>query len=239
MGTLWIADANGANPEQIGADGEYPWACWGQDNQQLACLYKRQGKIRIIDLKTKAIVKELPRQGIFQQMFWSPDGTKLCGTANLNGQDWNVIGIDIATGNSTLLTRNLNCTPDWFQKDPNCVIYSNRTPGIGSDYGWTVLMQATADGKERALIYGEKGRHIYYGCTSPDDRYVVFSLPENDGGIDARMAVMRLADAPIIVPDDYKELKALYPSSKNGPVLRLDLAGFEPQWTYLDIGGKP
>lgn len=237
-GVLVIADRDGANPVALGEDGEYPWTSWGTDSQQIASLYKRQGKIRIFDLATKAVVKEFLRQGIFQQLYWSPDGKKLCGTANIEGQDWNIVSIDIATGQSTLLSRALNCTPDWFQKDPNRVIYSNRTPGIGSEYGFTMLMWARADGKERSLIYGEKGKHIYYGCTSPDDRYAVFSFPESDGGTDAHMAIVRMADAPIIVPEDYKELRELYPAAKSGPVLRLDLAGFEPQWTFLEAGGK-
>jgi hypothetical protein len=118
------------------------------------------------------------------------------------------------------------------------VIHSNRTPGLATDYGWTMLMEATADGQSRALIYGERGRHIYYGCTSPDDRYAIFSCPVTDGGADANMAIIRLADAPIIVPDDYKELKALYPNAKGGPVLRLPYPGFEPHWTYAQIGGQ-
>ncbi len=236
-GTLMLANADGSNPVAVGEDGDFPWACWGKDSQQIACLYKRQGKIRLIDLATKATVKEFPRQGIFQQMFWSPDGLHLCGTANMEGQDWNIISLDVKTGQPTLLSRNLNCTPDWFQKDPHRVIYSNRTPGLANDYGWTMLMQATDDGKERTLLYGEKGRHIYYGCTSPDDQYVVFSRPEQDGGVDAPMAVMRLADAPIIAPD-YPELKALYPNAHAGTILQLNLNGFEPQWTYLELGAK-
>ena len=171
-------------------------------------------------------------------MFWSPDGKRLCGTANRNGQDWNVVGLELDTGKVTLLSRGLNCTADWFQGDAKRVIYSNRTPGLASDYGWTMLMQATADGKDRTLIYGERGRHIYYGCTSPDDKYVLFSFPETDGGTEANMAIIRLADAPIIVPDDYAELRALYPNAKSGPVLRLPQAGFEPHWTYAEIGEK-
>ena len=137
-----------------------------------------------------------------------------------------------------LLTRALNCTADWFQGDPNRVIYSHRTPGLASGYGWTMLMQATADGKNRTLIYGERGRHIYYGCTSPDHQYAVFSLPESDGGTDAPMAIVRLADTPMIVPDDYLELRSLYPNAKAGPVLRLPQPGFEPQWTDADVGTK-
>ena len=46
----------------------------------------------------ETVVKEMPRQGIFQQMFWSPDGKRLCGTANLNGQDWNILSLELETG---------------------------------------------------------------------------------------------------------------------------------------------
>ena len=171
-GTLVIANADGSTPQPQGQDGDWPWASWSPDGRQIACLYKRDGTIRIFDLATKKLVKEMPRQGIFQQMFWSADGRRLCGTANVRGQDWNVVGLELETGKATLLSRGLNCTPDWFQGNPNRVIYSNRTPGLASDYGWTMLMQATADGKDRNLIYGERGRHIYYGCMSPDDKFV-------------------------------------------------------------------
>jgi hypothetical protein len=235
MGVPVIAQADGSNPKIMGQDGDWPWASWSPDGGQVACLYKRLGKIRLLDLTTGQAVRELPRQGIFQQMFWSPDGRSLCGTANLGGQDWNIVSIDLTSGNSTLLTRNLCCTPDWFQRDSSRVIYSSRIPGLATDYGWTFLMQATADGKERTLIYGERGRHIYYGCASPDDQYIVFAAPESDGGTDATLAIVRMKDTPIIVPDDYKELKALYPQAGSGPVLRLPLAGFEPHWTYQDI----
>lgn len=233
-----IANADGSDPQPQGEEGAWPWASWSADGKQIACLYKREGKIRIFDLATKNLVKEMPRQGIFQQLFWSPDGVRLCGTANIEGRDWNVISIDLASGKATTLTRALNCTPDWFQGDPNRVIYSNRTPGVGSEYGWTMLMQATADGKSRTLVYGERGRHIYFGCTSPDDKYVIFSRPESDGGTDATMAVIRIADSPIIVPDDYTELRSLYPNAKSGPVLRLQQAGFEPHWTYSEIPAR-
>ena len=235
LGCLVIANANGSNPVQQGGEGEWPWASWSPDAKQVACLYKRQGKFRIIDLQSRQTVKELPRQGIFQQLFWSPDGKAVCGTANLNGQDWNIISIDLATGKPTLLSRNLNCTADWFQHDPQQVIYSNRTPGLGSDYGWTMLMQATADGQSRSLIYAEGGRHVYYGCTSPDDHYAIFSLPTTDGGTDAPLAIIRLADAPLVVPANYAALKTLYPKAKSGPVLRLPQPGFEPHWTFGEL----
>jgi Tol biopolymer transport system component len=237
-GALVIAQADGSNPKLQGEEGAYPWASWSPDGKQIACLYKREGRIRIFDLDTKKLVKEMPRQGIFQQLFWSPDGKRLCGTANLNGQDWNIVSIELATGQETLLTRSLNCTPDWFQGDPNRVIYSSRVPGLASEYGWTMLMQATADGRSRTLVCGERGRHLYYGCTSPDDKYVIYSRPETDGRIEADMAIVRLADTPIIVPADYAALRSLYPNAKSGPVLVLPQPGFEPHWTYAEIGAK-
>ncbi len=238
QGALVIAKADGSEPQVQGEEGAYPWASWSPDGTQIACLYKREGRIRIFDLATKRLVKELPRQGIFQQLFWSPDGKRLCGTANLNGQDWNIVSIDVSTGKEVLLSRALNCTPDWFQGDPDHVIYSNRTPGLGSLYGWTMLMQATADGKSRTLVCGERGRHLYYACTSPDDKYVIFSRLEADGGTDAKMAIVRLADTPIVVPEDYPQLRSLYPNAKSGPILQLQEAGFEPHWTYAEIGGQ-
>ena len=81
-GALVIANADGSDPQPQGDEGAYPWASWSPDGKQIACLYKREGQIRIFDLATKRLVRELPRQGIFQQLFWSPDGKRLCGTAN-------------------------------------------------------------------------------------------------------------------------------------------------------------
>jgi Tol biopolymer transport system component len=241
FGELVVANNDGSNPVAQGKSGEYPWASWSPDGRQIACLYRREGKIRILDFATRQVVKEMPRQGIFQQMFWSPDGKRLCGTANVNGADWNIITVDVETGKSTLLTRQLNCTPDWFN-DSRRVIYSNRTPGLADGYGWTMLMQATADGTTRTLVYAEREKHIYFGCTSPDDKYVIFSIMPHDTMIESPMAVIRLSDAPIIVSGDkgYKELEALYPTARKGPVLRLTNLpeGFEPQWTSARIGEK-
>lgn len=234
-GVPMVASADGANPQPLGPDGELPWASWSPDGRQVACLYKRQGRIRIVDVETRTVVKDLPRQGIFQQMYWSPDGQRLVGTANRQGQDWNIVTIELRSGNVTQVSRNLACTPDWFQGDSQRVLYSNRTPGLGSDYGWTYLMESRVDGGGRRLVYAEQGRHIYYGGTSPDDRYVILSTPVSDGGTDAELAIVRLADAPIVVPASYTALSALHAGAKHGPVLRLKQAGFEPHWTYAEI----
>jgi Tol biopolymer transport system component len=252
FGELILADADGANPVVKGKEGELPWASWSPDGKQVACLYKKEGVIRIHDLTDGKVVREMPRQGIFQQLFWSPDGKRLVGTANVAGQQWNIVAIDLATQKLTLLSRALNCTPDWFQNDSARVIYSNRTPGITprlgpqvNDYGFTVLMQAKADGSSRTLVYGRLNKHVYFGCTSPDGKYAIFGDDPQDGLIVGEMHVVRLADTPIVAPaPPFPELKERYPDAKAGPVLDLKLPGgeplrgFEPHWTAREIPAK-
>jgi len=230
QGVLVVADTNGSNPIPQGEEGEYPWASWSPDGKRIACLYKTEGEIRILDFKSKKVLRKLPSKGIFQQLFWSPDGRRLCGTANIAGHDWNIVSMDIETTDLKLLSRVLNCTPDWF-KTSDRVVYSHRNPDL-TVAKQTMLMQATADGKTRTLIYAEYGRHIYFGCTSPDDRYVIFARPEEDGGF-GPMAIVRLADTPIVARGPaYEVLKDMYPAVTDGPVLHLpDVVGFEPYWT--------
>jgi len=241
FGELVIANADGSNPVVQGGRDEFPWASWSPDGKQIACLYKREGKIRIFELETKKLVREMPRYGVFQQLYWSPDGKRLCGCANVAGADWNIIDIELATEKVTLLSRYLNCTPDYFH-DSKRVVNSHRQPGLADGYGWTMIMQATVDGTSRTLVYGEREKHVYWSCVSPDDRYVIFSIFPQDSGIDGEMAIVRLADTPMVVSSTvpYKELEAVYPNSKKGPVLHLTNvpAGFEPHWTAADVGEK-
>lgn len=253
FGELVIADAGGSNPVVLGKDGEYPWATWSPDDAQIACLYKKEGKIRIHDLATKQVVKELPDHGIYQQMFWSPDGRRVVGTANLAGRQWNILTLDLRSGNVAQVSRAAsgggNCTPDWFQSDANRIIYSTRTSNIlpsvgGSDnrYGFTFLMQGTADGKSRKLVFAQIWKHLYFGCTSPDDKYLVLADDPVDTMVVGEMRIMRLADAPIII--GLADLDELYPDAKRGPVFDLKLPngiplrGFEPDWTFAEVVGK-
>jgi hypothetical protein len=103
-------------------------------------------------------------------------------------------------------------------------------------------MRASVDGKHRRLVYAERGRHVYWACTSPDDRYAIFSVFPKDNGIDGEMAIVRLADTPMIVSATvpYRELEAIYPNARKGPVLRLAHvpAGFEPHWTAANLASR-
>jgi len=251
-GALVIANADGSNPIAVGEEGEFPCASLSPDAKQIACLYKKEGKIRIFDLETRRLVKEMPRQGIFMQLSWSPDGKELCGTANVEGAEWNIVTYRVVSGKLTLITRVLNCTPGWFPDSTAC-IFSHRNPSFASDdmgeaakrigqdvnASWTMIMMADREGKERRLVVAEQYRHLYFACVSPDNKYVIYCRPERDGSLTGSMAVIRLADSPIIDGSWTAVQKQYAMNAKKGPILHLDLPpSFGPQWTYAKLGGK-
>jgi Tol biopolymer transport system component len=239
QGVLILADANGASPVALGGEAELPWASWSPDGLQVACL--SQKGIQIVSLDDRKVVKEMPRKGIYQQLFWSPDGQWFCGTANHAGESWTVVRMNAGTGEVNPVRKFQNCTADWFP-DSTRIILSTRPAGQpgGNGYGYTQLWMVDGDGQHQQLIYGEDGLHIYGGAVSPDGRYVVFtrspkdgSGSEKDGGL---ICIMRLEDAPSIGGES-KDLRALHPNTKDGPVFTLTL-GWEPHWTYTEIGEK-
>lgn len=233
QGELMLANADGSNAAAVGQDGDYPWASWSPDGKQIACLTKKG--IQIIDLTTKKVVREIPRKGMYQQLFWSADGKWFCGVTNNLGEMWTVARLDAATGEINAVNTFQNCTPDWFF-DSKRVIFSHRPKGQEGN-GWTQLWLADGDGKNRKLIYGEDGLHVYGGATSPDDKYVLCTTSEGDGGgsekSGAPMHVIRLADTPMITGES-KDLRKVHPDTKSGPVLNLPV-GWEPHWTYTDV----
>lgn len=238
-GTVVIANADGSDPREFGGEEEYPWANWMPDGEHISCLY-REG-IRIIHLETGEVVKEMPRQGIFQQLFPSPDGQWFCGTGNVGQQAWNIVCINANTGEATPVHVFQSCTPDWFP-DSQHVIYSSRPPDqkAHAGYGATQLWMARADGSERKLVYGDDAYHVYGGLVSPDAAYVLFTKSIKDGGGSekegAPMFLMRLADAPA-VGGTSAELRQKHPDVKDAPVVSL-FPAWEPDWTYAEVAGE-
>ena len=238
QGQLIIADANGSNPVVIGGDREYPWASWSPDGKQMACLTKRA--IEIVDLTTKQVIRRLPRKGIYQQFFWSPDGKWFCGVAN-TAVMWTIVRMDVATGDTNIIHEFQSCTPDWFPDSRN-IIYASRPPGQpgGNGYGFTQLWAGDGEGKHPRLLYGEDGCHIYGGALSPDGKYVLFTKCSEDGGGSERsgapICIMRLEDAPTIGGES-RDLRRVHPITKDGPVLQL-VDGWEPYWTYVEVGAE-
>ncbi len=230
QGELVLADAMAQGPKVL---GKHPWGCWSPDGKQISSLSLKG--IQILDVATLKVVRRMKRAGYFQQLFWSPDGKWFCGTANVGGELWTIVRMDVRTGEWNVVSRFRNCTPDWAPDSRN-VIFSNR-PANQAGYGWTQLWMAPGQGGRRRMLYGEDGRHIYGGSLSPDGRYVLFTRCPKDGGGSERDGapggLMRLADAPIIGGAS-PALKKLHPEAHDGPVLELpDL--WEPHWTYVDV----
>jgi Tol biopolymer transport system component len=235
QGALVVANSDGARARVLGAEGELPWASWSPDGRQFATLGLKG--ILFVDAESGEMRRTLPRLGFFQQLTWSPDGQWLCGVANSFGTGWSVARLNVATGEASAVSRVDCCTPDWFP-DSGKLIFSNRPGGQKSNHGqgWTQLWMSDADGRNRQLIYGEDGRHIYGGHISPDGRYALFTgNPQEDGDPQhggAPMGLLRLSDAPLIAGES-KELRALHPGAKSGPVLALPM-GWEPCWTFSE-----
>jgi Tol biopolymer transport system component len=238
QGELVIAKANGSDPRVIGNNREFPWASFSPDARQIACLVPKG--IQIVDLATRAVVRSLPRKGIYQQLFWSPDGQWFCGVANTS-QQWSIVRMNATTGALNVIHEIQSCTPDWCPNSRD-IIYASRPieQKVNQGYGYTQLWICDSESKQERLIYGEEGYHIYGGALSPDSQYVLFTRGAKDGGgseqAGAPICVMRMAGAPNIGGSS-RELRSLHPNTKDAPVLHL-MNGWEPCWTYADIGAN-
>lgn len=231
---LVLADSNGGNAVVYGR--EFKWASWSLDGRQLACLAPKG--IQIVDVSSRQIVRTLPRQGIVEQLVWSPDGKAFAGTANGLGAYWNIgrLADDDGRINAVSETERYNCTPDWLP-DGRHIVYARGI--IPKQDGRAQLWMASADGREKTMLYAEEGRHIYGACASPDGKYLLFTRSVEDlgavGKSQTTMAVARRADMPMI-GDDSAELRRQFPDAK--PARWLDLGpGWEPHWTYGDAPG--
>ncbi len=152
MQQLVIANADGSHPIVLGQD--FPWATWSPDGKQLARLRPRG--IEIVDLQTRAVVRRLPRQGLVQQLIWSPDGELFTGTANGLGPYWNIGCLNMPTGRMQAMseTDRYNCTPDWTP-DSQHVLYARGI--IPEKGGKAELWMASVDGEKPRLLYAEAG----------------------------------------------------------------------------------
>ena len=254
QGHVVLANADGSEPVAIGKDRELPWASWSPDGKKLSCL-TRKG-IEIVELATKKVVRRLPRKGIYQQLYWSPDGKWFCGVTSAMGEHWTVAAMNVETGEINSIRKfaeggehassaygpgsrgGAECTPDWFP-DSKHILFSHHPSGPGGR-GRTQLWMGDHDGTRSQLVYAESGKHIYGGTLSPDGKYVLFTrvLFDGMGGLVSghSMGLMRFADAPTLGGKSVR-LRKIHRNTKDGPVLTLPM-GYEPDWTYADVFAK-
>ncbi len=218
-------------------------------------------RIVIRDANTLEIVKELPSGGIHTQAIWSPDGQRICGPANIppgksrfgKGIEHplgigKIVSLDIESGKRTPMARFPDWSPvwatdtngDWFQGGSPWVLHSANNYGICPAY-YAMLWRSGLQGRPSELVFGEYKKHIWGGCTSPDDKYAIFVIGGDMWPLQGKMAIIRLADAPIArgrSPLFHEVLVDYFPNLKKGPVLDLPYVpeGFEPHWTLSEIG---
>lgn len=233
---LVIADSNGRNETVYGRN--FAWASWGPDGTQIACLSPKF--VSIVDVATHLTIRTLPRQGIVQQLVWSPDGSAFAGTANGLGEFWNIGRLAANEGKIVAVseTERYNCTPDWAP-DSRRILYSRGI--IPKQQGRAQLWVASEDGRTKAMMYAEEDRHIYGACASPDAAYLLFTRSIEDLGAVGRsqttLAIIRWAETPM-VGENSPLLQREYPHAK--PPRRLDLGpGWEPHWTYSESPSAP
>ncbi len=229
---LVVADSDGRNPVAYGR--AFPWASWGPDGKQLACLTTKG--IQIVDLASRKVVRQLPRQGLVSQLIWSPDGQAFVGTANGLGPFWNIGRLSADGGKIQVMseTDRYNCTPDWLPDSQHVVYARGIIPQRG---GRAELWMADPDGRKMRLVYAEESRHIYGACSSPDGRYLLFTRSVEDlGQVDqagTTMAIIRRSDTPMR-GDASEVVRKRIPAAPRGP--RLDLGpGWEPHWTSHEL----
>jgi Tol biopolymer transport system component len=213
---LIVADADGTHAEPWGRD--YPWATWGPDGKQIACLTRKE--IQVCDVATRKLVTSYPRSGMVSQLTWSPDGSAFLGTANGLGPYWNigVLACDTRTITAVSEIDRYNCTSDWSH-DGQSVLYARGI--IPEQGGHAELWSVRRDGTSREILYAESCTHVYGACSSPDGRFLLFTRSVGDlGPVDdtrTTMSIVRRSDTPMH-------------GEESKP--RLDLGpGWEPDWT--------
>lgn len=233
---LILADSKGGHAVVYGRG--FPWASWGPDSQQIACLTPKG--IQIVSVQDRKVLRTIPRQGVVEQLVWSPDGKYFAGTANGLGEYWNIGRLPEAGGGirSVSETDRYNCTPDWMPDGRHILYARGIIPKVG---GRAQLWMAEVDGDRRTMLFAEQGRHIYGACTSPDGKYLLFTRSVEDlgavGKSQTTMAVVRFSDTPMLGDDD-PALRRKYPQAKESKWLDLG-AGWEPHWTFSEAPGIP
>ena len=234
---LVIADADGANAVDYGRD--FPWASWGPDGKQIACLDRRG--IRIVDVASRQEVRQAARARASSS---SSSGRRTARRSRArrtaSGRSGTSAGSTPETGTITAVseTERYNCTPDWMPDSRGHPLLPGHRPARPA--GYAELWMAGADGKAKRMLYAEDGRHLYGGCCLAR-RQVPALHPERGrprpGG--------QLADPH----GDHPDVGHAHGRRRRATLARRPIPapgagrcstsrwGWEPHWTYAEIPG--
>ena len=219
-------------------------------------------QVVIFDADTLKIIRTLPSAGIDGFARWSSDGRYLLGHANVRpgksrfakGIEYPIgtgkmVSLDLRTGKRMSLSSFPDWFPvwatdsdgDWFQGSSPDILHSANNYGICPAYYSMLFRSSLKQPNEPSrLVYGEYMRNVWGGCTSPDDKYAVFVIGGDSWALQGKLAIIRLADAPIArgsSPLFHEVLRDHYHDVKEGPVFDLKLVpeAFDPHWTAADL----
>ncbi len=221
-------------------------------------------RIIIRDAETLDVVQELRARSIHSQAIWSPDGRRILGQSNVppgkerqpKGVEYplgrgKMVSVDVQSGKVLYLSHFPDWYPawatdadgDWFQGGSPQVLHSANNYGICPAY-YPMLWRSGLDEKASQLVFGEFKKHVWGGCSSPNDQYAVFVIASDPWPLLGKMAIIRLADAPLARGESklfHEVLADHFPKLKQGPILDLSQApaGFDPHWTQADFELKP
>lgn len=241
-------------------------ACLERDEPNEPGTNKQKVSYQIVirEADTMNIVKVLPSGGIHSQAIWSPDGKRICGPADIlpgkgrsgKGIEYplgigRMASVEIESGRRTAMARFPDWLPvwgtdsdgDWFQDGSPEILHTANNYGICPAY-YPMLWRSGLDGQPSKLVFGEFKKHIWGGCASPNDHYAIFVIGGESWPLQGKMAIIRLADAPIARGRSklfHEVLADHFPDLKKGPVLDLLHVpeGFDPHWTLAEIGSAP
>ncbi len=226
---------------------------------------KPSRNIVIRDAETLKVLRSLPSGGIQRQAIWSPDGKRICGPADIppgeirlaKGIEYplgmgKMVSLDIESGKRIPMARFPDWSPvwatdsdgDWFQGGSPRILHSANNYGICPAY-YAMLWRSGSRHEPSQLVFAEDKKHIWGGCTSPDDKYAIFVIGGDAWALQGKMAIIRLADAPIARGSSklfHEVLADFFPTLTAGPVFDLTHvpAGFDPHWTRADLASpKP
>ncbi|WP_455219257.1 Tol-Pal system beta propeller repeat protein TolB [Kaarinaea lacus] len=200
---LWVADADGHNPQGILRSKEPIYSpVWSPDGEKMAYVSHEKGKqqrIVIQEVSTRARkIITVPLKGRQSSPAWSPDGKKLAFTNHKDGNA-EIYVLDLSSKKVRQITRHwaIETEPVWTPDGKTIIFTSDRG-------GRPQLYKSSASGGRVSRLTFE-GTESARAAVSPDGKMVAMVTAirnESNGRLEYKIAVMELATGYLNVLTD-------------------------------------